>query len=135
MLENILLKPQTLHFPFNLMASLPLLHPLCCLSKELKYKKEDGRLVNLNPKLKGAKCNLIKQILPGVVCSIMNVFYTTCIHNFLPRNLRTFSSTNHKTEFGHSTMILSTSIQTHSCILCTAVRVSSFEVSTTHVSS
>lgn len=55
--------------------------------------------------------------VPRVVCSIMYVFNSTCIYNFFTRNWRAFGSSNNKTKFGHCTMILSTSIKTHSCIL------------------
>ena len=60
-----------------------------------------------------------KYIIPWVVCSIMNIFDPTSIDNFFPCNWRAFYPSHDKTEFSHGTMILCTSIKTHSRILNT----------------
>ena len=61
-------------------------------------------------------CNR-KWEVPRVVSPIMNIFNSTCIYNLLPRNWRTLNTSNHKTEFCHCTLILCTTIKTHSSIL------------------
>lgn len=58
-----------------------------------------------------------KLLAPGIICSIVNIFHSTGIYDFFTCNWRAFDTSNDKTKFSHCTMILSTSIKTHPCIL------------------
>jgi hypothetical protein len=60
---------------------------------------------------------ILRKWLPRVVCSIMDIFNTRSIDNFLPSDWRALDTSNYQTKFSHCSMVLCTTIKTHSGIL------------------
>lgn len=56
-------------------------------------------------------------IAPRIVGAVMDIFNPRCIYNFLPGNWRAFHPSHYKTKLSHCTVILRTTIESHSSIL------------------
>jgi hypothetical protein len=65
----------------------------------------------------GQQCHKRKRQVPKIICTIMNILYSTCIYNLLSTYRWAFNASNNKTEFCHGPVILSTSIKAHSPVL------------------